>query len=156
MQLAQILYRDLLFRRFCLLELGGVPDAYTLGRFRARLLRGINRQLEVKRIIMAEGRLKLIDATSVKVVQFGSGKGKDGGATHDAEAGWYVKRRTAGTVSTPPIVHHPRRRGRGRVHSSQTAMPDNAHDSRERDMLLLGDKTVMPRSQIVQRMARRS
>ena len=37
-QLAQCLYRDLLFRKFCRLELGGgAPDATTLGRFRSRL-----------------------------------------------------------------------------------------------------------------------
>ena len=55
-QLAQSLYRDLLFRQFCRLELGGdVPEASTLGRFRTRLvehdlwdrlLGEINRQLE--------------------------------------------------------------------------------------------------------------
>ena len=39
-QLPQCLSRDLLFRRFCRLELGGgVPDATTLGRFRSRLVK---------------------------------------------------------------------------------------------------------------------
>ncbi|MCK5893286.1 MAG: transposase [Endozoicomonadaceae bacterium] len=38
-QLAQCLYRDLLFRKFCHLELGGdVLEASTLKRFRARLI----------------------------------------------------------------------------------------------------------------------
>ncbi len=38
-QLAQTLYRDLLFREFCHLELGGeVPEASILGRFRAHLV----------------------------------------------------------------------------------------------------------------------
>jgi len=45
-QLAQCLYRDLLFRKFCRVELGGdVPEASTLGRFRTRLVEptyGIN------------------------------------------------------------------------------------------------------------------
>ena len=37
-QLSQYLYRDLLFRKFCHLELGGdVPEASTLGRFRNQL-----------------------------------------------------------------------------------------------------------------------
>ena len=57
-QLSQCLYRDLLFRKFCHLELGGdVPEASTLGRFRnqlvehdlwERLLGEINRQLDAK------------------------------------------------------------------------------------------------------------
>ena len=38
-ELAQSLLRDLLFRKFCHLELGGdVPDATTIGRFWARLM----------------------------------------------------------------------------------------------------------------------
>ncbi|MBL4743531.1 MAG: transposase [Cycloclasticus sp.] len=38
-QLAQCLYQDLLFRKFCHLELGGdVPEASTIGRFRTRLV----------------------------------------------------------------------------------------------------------------------
>ncbi|MDP0562369.1 MAG: transposase [Candidatus Endonucleobacter sp. (ex Gigantidas childressi)] len=38
-QLAQCWYRDLLFRKFCHLELGGaVPEASTLRRFRTRLV----------------------------------------------------------------------------------------------------------------------
>ena len=72
-QLSQCLYRDLLFRKFCHLELGGdVPEASTLGRFRnklveqglwERLLGEINRQLEVKNIILTQGRINIIDAT---------------------------------------------------------------------------------------------
>ena len=38
-ELAQTLFRDLLFRKFCHLELGGdVPDASTIGRFRTKLV----------------------------------------------------------------------------------------------------------------------
>ncbi|ORU91691.1 MAG: hypothetical protein A6F72_02825 [Cycloclasticus sp. symbiont of Poecilosclerida sp. N] len=58
--LAQCLYCDLLFRKFCRLELGGdVPEASAIVRFRARLveyelwghlLGEINRQLEAKNI----------------------------------------------------------------------------------------------------------
>jgi len=61
-QLAQYLYRDLLFRQFCHFELGKeVPEASTSGRFQTQLvdhslwdrLPGeINRQLEAKNIIM--------------------------------------------------------------------------------------------------------
>ncbi|MDP0563016.1 MAG: transposase [Candidatus Endonucleobacter sp. (ex Gigantidas childressi)] len=56
-------YRDLLFCKFCHLELGGaVPEASTFGRFRTlfvehrlwdQLLAEINRQLEAKNIIMS-------------------------------------------------------------------------------------------------------
>jgi len=65
-ELAQTLFRDLLFRKFCHLELGGsVPDASTIGRFRAKLvvhdlweflLGEVNRQLEAKHIIMTIAR----------------------------------------------------------------------------------------------------
>ena len=86
-QLAQCLYRDLLFRKFCRLELGGeVPEASTLGRFRSqlvehdlwdRLLAEINRQLEAKRIIMTQGRINIIDATPIEAAQSGPGNGVD-------------------------------------------------------------------------------
>ena len=75
-QLSQWLYCDLLFRKFCHLELGGdVPEASTLGRFCnqlvehdlwERLLGEINRQLEAKSIILTQGRLNIIDATPVE------------------------------------------------------------------------------------------
>ena len=80
-QLAQCLYRDLLFRKFCHLELGNeVPEASTLGRFRTRLvehdlwdrlLGEINRQLEAKNIIMSQGRINIIDATPIEAAQSG-------------------------------------------------------------------------------------
>jgi len=81
-QLAQCLYRDLLFRKFCHLELGTtVPEASTLGRFRNKLvehdlwdplLGEINRQLEAKNIIMTEGRINIIDKVN------GCGTAKEG------------------------------------------------------------------------------
>ena len=88
-QLAQCLYRDLLFRKFCHLEFGGdVLEASTLGRFRTRLVKRhlwdkllaeINRQLEAKNIIMSEGRINIIDATPVEAAQSGSGNNKVAG-----------------------------------------------------------------------------
>ena len=96
-QLAQCLYRDLLFRKFCHLEFGGdVLEASTLGRFRTRLveqhlwdkwLAEINRQLEAKNIIMSEGRINIIDATPIEAAQSGSGNKP----TKDPEADWHVK-----------------------------------------------------------------
>ena len=96
-ELSQCLYRDLLFRKFCHLELGGdVPEDSTLGRFRnqlvehdlwKRLLGEINRQLEAKSIILTKGLINIIDATPVEVGQSGSGKGKDGQPKRDKQAG---------------------------------------------------------------------
>jgi IS5 family transposase len=86
-QLAPCLFRDLLFRRFCRLESDvSVPDAPTWGRFRTqlmehdlweRLLGEINRQLEEKHIIIAEGRVDIIDATAIEAARSGPGKGQD-------------------------------------------------------------------------------
>ncbi len=97
-ELAQTLFRDLLFRKFCHLELGGdVPDATTIGRFRAKLIEHdlwevllgeVNRQLEAKHIIMTEGRINIIDATPVEAAQSGPGKDVDGQPKRDPEAGW--------------------------------------------------------------------
>ena len=84
-QLAQCLYRDLLFRKFCRLELGGnVPEASTLGRFRSelvehdlwdQLLAEVNEQLEAQRIILKQGRINIIDATPIEAAQPGPGNG---------------------------------------------------------------------------------
>jgi|TARA_R110001583_G_scaffold114949_2_gene265471 IS5 family transposase len=70
-QLAQSLYRDLLFRKFCHLELTAtVPEASTLGRFRnklvkhdlwTKLLKEINRQLEERNVIRTQGRINIIE-----------------------------------------------------------------------------------------------
>ena len=92
-QLSQWLYCDLLFRKFCHLELGGdVAEASTLGRFRnqlvkhdlwERLLGEINHQLDAKNIILTQGRIHIIDAPPVEAAQSGSGKGKDGQPKRD-------------------------------------------------------------------------
>lgn len=68
-KLSAQLARDLLFRKFCRLELDqGVPDATPLGRFRVQLgdrLKGILSevvtQLEEVRVILAEGRVSIVD-----------------------------------------------------------------------------------------------
>ena len=95
-ELAQCLCRDLLFRKFCRLELGGdVPEASTLGRFRTqlvehdlwdRLLAEINDQLEAKNIIMTQGRINIIDATPIEAAQSDPGKGVDGQPKRDPDA----------------------------------------------------------------------
>lgn len=152
-ELAQALFRDLLFRKFCHLELGGsVPDASTIGRFRQKLvehdlwevlLGEVNCQLEDKRIIMTEGRINIIDATPVEAVQSGSGKGADGQPTRDLEGGWHVKADSRGTLKcTYGYSVHTGVDEDGFIHR-QTVTPGNVHDSRERDTLLLGDESEL-------------
>ena len=152
-QLSQCLYRDLLFRKFCHLELGGdVPEASTLGRFRnqlvehdlwERLLGEINRQLEAKNIILTEGRINIIDATPIEASQSGSGKGKDGQPKRDKQAGWHVKKDSRGNLkSTYGYSIHTGVDEDGFI-QRQTVTAGNEHDSVERDTLLLGDETAL-------------
>ena len=80
-ELAQTLFRDLLFRKICRFELGSdVQDATTIGRFCQQLvehglwdilLGEVNRQLEAKHIIMTEGHINIIDTTPVEAAQSG-------------------------------------------------------------------------------------
>ena len=149
-QLAQCLYRDLLFRKFCRLELGGdVPEASTLGRFRTqlvehdlwdRLLAEINGQLEAKNIIMTQGRINIIDATPIEAAQSGPGSGVDGKPTRDSDAGWHVKNDSRGNKkSTYGFSVHTGVDEDGFIHR-QSVTAGNVHDSQERDTLLLGDE----------------
>ena len=91
-KLSAQLARDLLFRKFCRLELDqGVPDATTLGRFRVLLGERLElisseivTQLEEAHVILAEGRVSIIDATVVEAAQSRI-------STADPEAGSNVK-----------------------------------------------------------------
>lgn len=152
-QLAQCLYRDLLFRKFCHLELGGdVPEASTLGRFRTqlvehdlwdRLLAEINTQLEAKNIIMTQGRINIIDATPIEAAQSGPGKGVDGKAKRDSDAGWHVKNDSRGNKkSIYGFSVHTGVDEDGFIHR-QSVTAGNVHDSQERDTLLLGDEDAL-------------
>jgi len=88
------LARDLMFRKFCRLELDqGVPQASTIGRFRIALeksgrleavLAEINAQLSSQNVILQEGRVAIVDATVIEAAQSGFRKG-------DPEAGSHVK-----------------------------------------------------------------
>jgi IS5 family transposase len=151
--LAQCLYRDLLFRKFCRLELGGdVPEASTLGRFRTqlveqdlwdRLLAEINGQLEAKNIIMTQGRINIIDATPVEAAQSGPGNGVDGQPTRDPDAGWHVKNDSRGNKkSIYGFSVHTGVDEDGFIHR-QSVTAGNVHDSQERDTLLLGDEAAL-------------
>lgn len=152
-QLAQCLYRDLLFRKFCRLELGGnVPEASTLGRFRTQLvdqdlwdqlLAEINRQLEAKNIIMTQGRINIIDATPIEAAQSGPGNGVDGKPKRDPDAGWHVKNDSRGNKkSTYGFSVHTGVDEDGFIHR-QSVTAGNMHDSQERDTLLLGDESAL-------------
>jgi len=152
-QLGACLARDLLFRRFCHLELtGSIPDPTTLGRFRAKLvehdlweklLGEVNRQLEEKHIIMTEGRINIIDATPVEAAQSGPGKGKDGHPTKDPDAGWHVKADSRGNLkSTYGYSVHTGVDEDGFIHR-QTVTAGNIHDITEHDTLLLGDESAL-------------
>jgi len=151
-QLSQWLYRDLLLRKFCHLELGGnVPEASTLGRFRNQLvehdlweclLGEINHQLEAKSIILTQGRINIIDATPVEAAQSGSGKGKDGQPKRDRQAGWHVKKDSRDTLkSTYGYLVQTGVDEDGFI-QRQTVTAGNVHDSVEGDTLLLGDETA--------------
>lgn len=152
-QLAQCLYRDLLFRKFCRLELGGeVPEASTIGRFRTqlvehdlwdRLLGEINGQLEAKNIIMTQGRINIIDATPVEAARSGPGNGVDGTPKRDPEAGWHVKNDSRGRKkSTYGFSIHTGVDEDGFIHCQQVT-PGNVHDSQERDTLILSDESAL-------------
>jgi IS5 family transposase len=152
-QLAQCLFRDLLFRRFCRLELDGdVPDATTIGRFRTKLvehdlwellLGEVNRQLEARHIIVTEGRINIIDATAIEAAQSGPGKDKNDKPTKDAEAGWHVKADSRGrNKATFGFSVHTGVDEDGFIHR-QTVTAGNVHDSCERDTLLLGDEAAL-------------
>jgi len=152
-QLAQCLYRDLLFRKFCHLELGGnVPEASTIGRFRTqlvehdlwdRLLAEVNSQLEAQNIIMTQGRINIIDATPVEASRSGPGNGTDGQPKKDPEAGWHVKNDSRGRKkSTYGFSVHTGVDEDGFIHR-QSVTPGHVHDSQERDSLLLGDESAL-------------
>ena len=152
-ELAQSLYRDLLFRKFCRFELGGdVPEASTLGRFRSklvehdlwdRLLGEINRQLEAKNIIMSKGRINIIDATPIEAARSGNGNGKDGTPKRDPDASWHVKNDSRGRKkSTYGFSVHTGVDEDGFIHR-QSVTPGHVHDSQQRDELLLGDETAL-------------
>jgi len=149
-QLSKSLARDLLFRKFCRLELGHeTPDDSTLCRFREELRKAdlweilmgeVNRQLETQNIIMTAGRINIVDATPVEAAQSSSGKKKDGTPKRDGDAGWHVKANSRGKLtSTYGYSVHVGVDEDGFIHRA-TVTAGNVHDSQERDTLLLGDE----------------
>jgi transposase, IS5 family len=100
LQLASQLLRDLLFRRFCRIELDQrVPDAVTLGRFRAALdgrmeaiLGLINQALTERNLILTEGQIAIVDASVVEAAQSGY-------RSRDPEGGSAVKHDSKGKMT---------------------------------------------------------
>jgi transposase, IS5 family len=148
--LSKSLARDLLFRKFCRLELGhGTPDDSTLCRFRDELAKAdlwevlmgeVHEQLESQHIIMTQGRINIVDATPIEAAQSGSGTRKDGTPKRDADADWHVKANSRGhKTSTYGYSVHVGVDEDGFIHRT-TVTPGNVHDSQERDTLLLGDE----------------
>jgi IS5 family transposase len=92
---------------------------------------------------MTEGRINIIDATPIEAAQSGSGKGRNGQATRDPEAGWHVKNDSRGRKkSTYGYSVHTGVDEDGFIHR-QSVTPGNVHDSQERDTLLLGDEAAL-------------
>ncbi|MCK5893781.1 MAG: transposase [Endozoicomonadaceae bacterium] len=73
----------------------------------------------------------------------GFGQYKGGKPTQDPEAGWHVKNDSRGNrQAVYGFSVHTAVDEDGFIHS-QSVTPDNAHDSQERDTLLLGDETAL-------------
>jgi len=103
----------------------------------------INRQLEAKNIILTQGRINIIDATSIEAAQSGSRKDKDGQPKRDRQAGWHVKKDSRGNLkSTYGYSVHTGVDEDGFI-QRQTDTAGNVHDSVERDTLLLGEETAL-------------
>lgn len=156
-QLSNALARDLLFRRFCRLELhDGVPSPRTLGRFLDELvsfelwellLGEVNRQLEEQQIIMTEGRINIVDATPIEALRSQPGKSKSkanpGQDTRDPDADYHVKANSRGKkTSIYGYSLHVGCDEDGFIHR-QSMTPGNAHDSTQLDTLLLGDEAAL-------------
>ena len=56
----------------------------------------VHHQLEIKNIIMTQGRINIVNATPIEAAQSGCGNGKDGESKRDADAGWHVKANSKG------------------------------------------------------------
>ena len=107
------------------------------------LLVEVNRQLEEKHIIMTEGGINIIDATPGEAAQSGRGKDASDEPKRDKDAGWHVKAVSRGYIkSTFGYSVHTGVDEDGFIHR-QTVTSGNAHDSTERDKLLLGDEAAL-------------
>jgi transposase, IS5 family len=153
-QLAEQLARDLLFRKFCRLEIdAATPDATTIGRFRARLeaqgrlavlFDAVKAQLAAQNVIMAEGRVAIVDATVIEAARTGRGKLREGEPdTRDPEAGAHVKINARGRkVGTWGYQFQVNADEDGFIHD-QVVTPGNAHEIRAWEGLMTGGETQL-------------
>jgi transposase, IS5 family len=92
---------------------------------------------------MTEGRINIIDTMPIEAVQSEPGKGVGGQPKRDPEAGWHVNAECRGNMkSTYGYSIHTGVDEDGFIYR-QTVTPGNAHDSTERDTLLLGDEVAL-------------
>ncbi len=102
-----------------------------------------NRQLEAQRVAMTEGWVNIVDATPAEAARSGRGKGKDGAAVRDPEAGLHARKdgrscmKSAYGYSVRTGVDED---GFARL---RTVTAGSVHDNRERDRLLSGDETAL-------------
>jgi transposase, IS5 family len=153
-RLAEQLARDLLFRKFCRLEIdAATPDATTIGRFRAwleaeerlgGLFDAVKAQLEAKNVIMAEGRVAIVDATVVEAARTGRGKLEEGETdTRDPEAGAHVKINARGRkVGTWGYQYQVNVDEDGFIHD-QVLTPGNVHEITSWEGLMTGGETEL-------------
>jgi transposase, IS5 family len=153
-RLAEQLARDLLFRKFCRLEIDAdTPDATTIGRFRGwleaegrrgALFDAVKAQLEAKNVIMAEGRVAIIDATVVEAARTGRGKlEEDESDTRDPEAGAHVKINARGRkVGTWGYQYQVNADEDGFIHD-QVVTPGNEHEIRSWEGLMTGEESQL-------------
>ena len=144
--LAKLLARDLLFRKFCRIDLSTTPPSHdSLSRFRRELaahglweelLEEINDQLKAQHIIIEEGQVSIIDATVVEAHQIQ-------GDTKDAEADWSVKTGSRGkTEATYGYKIHSNCDEDGFI-MKQTVTAGNEYDGNQRDALMTGDEVQL-------------
>ena len=91
----------------------------------------VTAQLEAKNVIMAEGRVAIIDATVVEAARTGRGKLKQGETDkRDPEAGAHVKINARGRqVGTWGYQYHVNVDEDGFIHA-QAVTPGNTHEIR--------------------------
>ena len=152
--LAAQLARDLLFRKFCRLEIDrGTPDATTLGRFRASLeaeerlqalFEAVKAQLAAKNVIMEAGRVAIVDATVVEAARTGRRKLAPGESdSRDPEAGAHVKINARGhLVGTWGYQFQVNVDEDGFIHA-QVVTPGNAHEIRTWEALMTGGESEL-------------
>jgi transposase, IS5 family len=152
-QLEKRLARDLLFRRYLGLSLADtVLDHSTLWRFRnnpkivalqEQLLKEIYDQLAEKSLYIKAGTISIVDASVIKAQRNRPNKDKHGNTTQDPGAGYNVKTRSDGKITTTyGFKAHINVDEDGFVKAMQMTA-GNVHDSQVFTELLSGDEEAV-------------